>query len=124
MAKRIACRVGLRMLVRRASVFTPRPLVETMNGHMKQQLKISTAQIARTLCIERPSDREHATVKWFDASKGFGFLVRENGSDLYVHYTNIRGQGYRALEAGQRVEFVIADTEKGPVAEDVTLSTR
>eukprot|EP00466_Bigelowiella_natans_P016242 jgi/Bigna1/135966/aug1.31_g10674 len=110
------------MLVRRASAFTPRPLIKTMNIHINPQ--ILKAPITRSLCTERPSDREHGTVKWFDPSKGFGFLMRENGSDLFVHYTNIRGQGYRALETGQRVEFVIADSEKGPVAEDVTLSTR
>jgi len=65
--------------------------------------------------------REGGTVKWFDASKGFGFIVREQGDDIFVHFSGIRGTGYRTLEEGQRVEFIIASGHKGPVAQDVTL---
>lgn len=63
--------------------------------------------------------RENGTVKWFDASKGFGFVVREHGEDLFVHFSGIRGTGYRTLEEGQRVDFVVANGHKGPVAQDV-----
>jgi CspA family cold shock protein len=65
--------------------------------------------------------REAGTVKWFDASKGFGFIVRENGSDLFVHYSAIRGTGYRTIEEGQKVEFTVGQGTKGPTAVDVTL---
>ena len=66
--------------------------------------------------------REHGTVKWFDASKGFGFVVREDGQgDLFVHFSAIQGDGYRCLEEGQRVEFTIAHGQKGPIADDVVV---
>jgi len=61
-------------------------------------------------------------VKWFDASKGFGFITRENGDDLFVHFTSIQGDGYRTLEEGQQVEFSVGEGQKGPAAQDVTLS--
>jgi cold shock protein len=55
--------------------------------------------------------RETGTVKWFNASKGYGFIGRENGPDVFVHYTAIVSDGYRSLQEGQKVEFSI---EKGP----------
>jgi CspA family cold shock protein len=70
-----------------------------------------------------PAGREAGTVKWFDSSKGYGFLVRENGEDLFVHFSSILGDGYRSLEEGQRVEFSIGEGHKGPVAQDVTMRT-
>jgi len=57
------------------------------------------------------SERVIGTVKWFNGSKGYGFLARENGPDVFVHYSAIQGDGYRNLEEGQKVEFSI---EKGP----------
>ncbi len=68
--------------------------------------------------------RENGSVKWFNSEKGFGFLERDNGSELFVHYTAIRGRGYRALEEGQRVEFVVAENERGPFAQDVVLASK
>jgi len=65
--------------------------------------------------------RETGTVKWFDASKGYGFITRDSGSDLFVHFTSISGDGYRALEEGQKVDFSVADGAKGPVAQDVLM---
>lgn len=65
------------------------------------------------------AERETGTVKWFNSSKGFGFIVREQGEDIFVHYTAIRGEGYRSLEEGQRVEFTVVDGKKGPQAQDV-----
>ncbi len=67
------------------------------------------------------SDRESGTVKWFNAKKGYGFISTESGEDVFVHYTSIRGEGYRALEDGQNVEFVITQGEKGPQAQDVVV---
>ena len=59
------------------------------------------------------------TVKWFNASKGFGFIEQENGDDLFVHHSAIQGEGYKSLDEGQRVSFDIVDGKKGPAAENV-----
>jgi len=65
--------------------------------------------------------REAGTVKWFDSTKGFGFIVRDSGSDIFVHFSNIKGDGYRSLEEGQRVDFGIGEGRRGPMATDVTV---
>jgi CspA family cold shock protein len=67
------------------------------------------------------AERETGTVKWFNASKGYGFITREVGGDVFVHYSAIRGIGYRTLEEGQQVEFLIVEGEKGPQAQDVDI---
>jgi len=60
------------------------------------------------------SDRVQGTVKWFNASKGYGFIARENGEeDIFVHYSAIQSDGYRTLNEGQRVEFTIEQSPKG-----------
>ena len=61
------------------------------------------------------------TVKWFNAEKGYGFIQREGGSDLFVHYTAIEGSGYRSLEEGQHVEFEVTQGPKGDQAQSVRL---
>lgn len=61
------------------------------------------------------------TVKWFNATKGYGFISGENGEDVFVHYSAINVDGYKTLEEGQEVEFEIVDGQKGPQATDVTL---
>jgi CspA family cold shock protein len=68
------------------------------------------------------ADRIIGTVKWFNASKGFGFIERENGKDVFVHYSAINSNGFRSLEEGQRVEFTVVDGQKGPQAQDVVLA--
>ncbi|NIP30227.1 MAG: cold shock domain-containing protein [Candidatus Dadabacteria bacterium] len=66
------------------------------------------------------AERVIGTVKWFNASKGFGFIERENDQDVFVHYSEISSDGYRSLEEGQRVEFSVADNgPKGPQAQNV-----
>ncbi|HEY85659.1 MAG TPA: cold-shock protein [Chloroflexi bacterium] len=65
------------------------------------------------------ADREFGTVKWFNSSKGFGFIERENGKDVFVHYSAIGGDGFRNLDEGQRVEFTVTEGPKGPQAQDV-----
>jgi len=60
------------------------------------------------------------TVKWFNAEKGYGFISREGGADVFVHYSAIEGAGYRSLEEGQRVEFEVTEGKKGPQAANVT----
>lgn len=59
------------------------------------------------------------TVKWFNAEKGFGFIAREGAPDVFVHYSQIKGSGYRNLEEGQRVEFDVAPGRKGEEAQNV-----
>ena len=59
------------------------------------------------------------TVKFFNAEKGFGFISREQGDDVFVHYSNIQGSGFRSLQEGQRVEFEVAPGRKGEEAQNV-----
>lgn len=67
------------------------------------------------------SDRITGTVKWFNGSKGYGFLAQEDGPDVFVHYTAIKAEGYRNLEEGQQVEFSIVEGPRGLQAEDVVV---
>lgn len=63
--------------------------------------------------------RELGNVKWFNASKGFGFITRDSGDDVFVHFRSIRGDGHRVLKDGQRVEFSVSQGDKGLQADDV-----
>jgi CspA family cold shock protein len=67
------------------------------------------------------SDKVQGTVKWFNSSKGFGFIEREGGDDVFVHYSAILTDGYRELSEGQRVEFNVTQGAKGPQAESVII---
>jgi len=67
------------------------------------------------------AERETGTVKWFNGSKGYGFIEREAGADVFVHFSAIRGDGFRNLEEGQRVEFNVEQGQKGLQATDVTV---
>ena len=67
------------------------------------------------------SEKEQGTVKWFNGSKGFGFIERESGDDVFVHYSAIVSDGFRTLDEGQRVEFIVTEGQKGPQAQDVTI---
>jgi CspA family cold shock protein len=67
------------------------------------------------------SEKVQGTVKWFNGSKGFGFIEQDAGGDVFVHYTAINSDGFRNLEEGQRVEFVVTEGQKGPQAQDVTV---
>jgi CspA family cold shock protein len=63
--------------------------------------------------------KETGTVKWFNDSKGFGFITRENGPDVFVHHSAIQGEGFRSLAEEQTVEFEVVDGPKGPQAQNV-----
>ncbi|GBD90867.1 major cold shock protein CspA [bacterium BMS3Abin04] len=65
------------------------------------------------------AERETGTVKWFNATKGYGFIERSGGADVFVHYSSIIGDGYRALEEGQKVQFVVEQGQKGEQAQEV-----
>ncbi len=67
------------------------------------------------------SEKEQGTVKWFNGSKGYGFIERAEGEDLFVHYNAILGDGYRNLDEGQRVEFNVVQGQKGLQAQDVVV---
>jgi CspA family cold shock protein len=65
------------------------------------------------------AERITGTVKWFNAQKGYGFIARESGPDVFVHFSAIQSSGYRELVEGERIEFVIVDGPKGPQAAEV-----
>ena len=65
------------------------------------------------------SEKEQGTVKWFNGSKGYGFIERAEGEDVFVHFNAIVGDGFKNLEEGQRVEFNVVQGQKGLQAEDV-----
>ncbi|MNV98096.1 Major cold shock protein CspA [compost metagenome] len=69
-------------------------------------------------------NRDTGTVKWFNTSKGFGFISRDSGDDIFVHFRAIRGEGHRILVEGQRVEFSVMHRDKGLQAEDVVAVPR
>jgi CspA family cold shock protein len=69
---------------------------------------------------EMSDDQERGTVKWFNAAKGFGFITRENGEDVFVHFRSIQGKGHRSLGEGQAVIFSVTEGDKGLQAVDVT----
>jgi CspA family cold shock protein len=77
--------------------------------------KHQTAQFKRGTFV-----KEQGTVKWFNASKGFGFIQRQSGEDVFVHFSAIQGEGYKSLNEGQAVEFEVRKGPKGLQAENVS----
>jgi CspA family cold shock protein len=69
--------------------------------------------------VEKVTERETGTVKWFNDAKGYGFISRDSGDDVFVHFSAIEGGGFRSLQEAQRVEFSIEDGPKGPRAANV-----
>jgi len=67
------------------------------------------------------SDRITGTVKWFNSAKGYGFISRDGGDDVFVHYSAIQSEGFRKLDEGQQVEFSVEDSTKGPQATSVVV---
>ena len=67
------------------------------------------------------AEREIGVVKWFNNKKGFGFIERNQGDDVFAHFKEIRGDGYRSLHEGQKVEFTVSEGQKGLQAEDIAV---
>lgn len=65
------------------------------------------------------AERESGVVKWFNGAKGYGFLERQDGTDIFVHFSAINADGFRTLKEGQQVEFEAIESEKGPQAQNV-----
>ena len=65
------------------------------------------------------SEKITGTIKWFNENKGFGFIEREGGPDVFAHFSAIQSTGYKTLAEGQRVEFIVTDGQKGPQAEQI-----
>ena len=78
--------------------------------------RVLSLRIEEGFCM---SDQETGTVKWFNPEKGYGFLARDAGGDIFVHYSAIVGMGYRVLEEGERVTFTVGEGRKGPAAQNV-----
>lgn len=89
-------------------------------GLARSPRKARTSQPA----TQESGNRDTGTVKWFNTSKGFGFISRDSGDDIFVHFRAIRGEGHRILVEGQRVEFSVMHRDKGLQAEDVVAVTR
>jgi len=102
------------------TAFTRHPptaaLASRSNARQAYAASGSTSPVATS-----QSGRETGTVKWFNSDKGFGFIIRENGEDLFVHFRSINTDGRQVLIEGQRVEFQIGEGRKGPQAEDVII---
>ncbi len=82
-------------------------------------VKLSSSKSTRSDTVIS-GDQERGTVKWFNAAKGFGFITRENGEDVFVHFRSIQGKGHRSLGEGQAVIFSVTEGDKGLQAVDVT----
>ena len=66
-------------------------------------------------------EKQTGTVKWFNERKGYGFISRDSGDDVFVHFNDINGEGFKTLNEGDRVEFVVTQGRKGPAASDVSV---
>ncbi|EJO94968.1 cold-shock DNA-binding domain-containing protein [Ectopseudomonas mendocina DLHK] len=106
--------VWLTLLITSAAVLLQ--LAAQVRPSLPQSAQRSTEQSSGASSQE---SRETGTVKWFNTSKGFGFISRDSGEDIFVHFRAIRGEGHRVLIEGQRVEFSVMQRDKGLQAEDV-----
>jgi CspA family cold shock protein len=98
-----------------------------MNGREDSQLRGFFVSNFRALLLKKRRDRTMAvkgTVKWFNESKGFGFIAREDGGDVFVHFSEIEGEGYKSLAEGEEVTFEVVDSPKGPKAAHVVKMER
>jgi CspA family cold shock protein len=91
-----------------------------MGGSAPVAATVDAAAVTWAAALNEKSDLlATGTVKFFNAEKGFGFISREQGDDVFVHFSNIQGEGYKSLDEGQRVEFDVAPGRKGEEAQNV-----
>ncbi|SFO96554.1 cold-shock DNA-binding protein family [Pseudomonas borbori] len=102
-----------------ATLFSLLTVLAAVLLHLATNLRLKVRDSAAP---QNMTDRETGTVKWFNTSKGFGFISRDSGDDIFVHFRAIRGEGHRVLVEGQRVEFSVMQRDKGLQAEDVIAS--
>lgn len=100
-----------------ATLFSLLTVLAAVLLHLGTNLRLKVRD--NTATAHNMTDRETGTVKWFNTSKGFGFISRDSGDDIFVHFRAIRGEGHRVLVEGQRVEFSVMQRDKGLQAEDV-----
>lgn len=101
-------------------------LATSLNELLQVRLRQMNYELAYADNEEQDSDenREEGIVKWFNINKGYGFIIRDSGGEVFVHFRSIRGSGHRTLREGQRVKFASVEGEKGLQAEDVSILTR
>jgi CspA family cold shock protein len=92
------------------------PLIQTGTASKKSSTPAPKKASKKT---SKSGNREQGTVKWFNVSKGYGFVTRENGEEIFVHFRSILGEGRRVLREGDSIEFSVTQGDKGPQAEDV-----
>ncbi len=85
-------------------------------------VNVLTPQLVNLAEVES-DDREIGEVKWFNVNKGYGFITRDSGEDVFVHFRAIRGRGHRTLAEGQKVRYHVIENERGLQADDVTVIT-
>ncbi len=105
-----------------ATLFSLLTVLAAVLLHLATNLRLKVRDNAAAT-THNMTDRETGTVKWFNTSKGFGFISRDSGDDIFVHFRAIRGEGHRVLVEGQRVEFSVMQRDKGLQAEDVIAAT-
>lgn len=89
-------------------------LYRPQHGHVSCGTPLNTIRKVQIM-----SDKTTGTVKWFNESKGFGFIEQESGPDVFAHFSAIQGSGFKTLAEGQRVEFTVTQGQKGPQAENI-----
>jgi CspA family cold shock protein len=91
-----------------------RELVSRTKNRLLRPMHITGKEVHQLM-----TERIQGAVKWFSRAKGYGFIEREDGDDVFVHFSSIRGEGFRNLEEGDQVEFTVESSPKGPQAADV-----
>jgi CspA family cold shock protein len=94
-------------------------LISGLIGSLASFRSGACREILKEIGVKEMSERILGTVKWFNAAKGYGFIGREDGEDVFVHFSAIQADGYRRLEQGQQVEFSIEEGPKGQQAANV-----
>ncbi len=105
---------AIALLAATITLFASNTKASFLRKHAKKQQTRTSAPVAA-----KHGPKETGSVKWFSSSKGFGFITRDNGEDIFVHFRSISGDGHRILREGQKVEFAVTEGSKGLQAEDV-----